>query len=117
MSYKVTILGKSYELPPRTMAVDREIDKIHELNTSPNARRLDIIPAMYDFVCEVAGVELPDIEEMDTNDIERAATEIILEYMKPSIRLKAEAQIAEAQAVLETKTAKEAIKLVQAQKK
>lgn len=114
MSYKVTILGKSYELPPRTLAVDRKIDKLNEENGKPNAKRVDLIPLMYDFVVDLTGAELPDVEEMDTNDIERAMTEIVLEYSKPSYKVKAEARMADTQAYLDTKTGKEALTIAKA---
>ena len=117
MSYRVTILGKSYELSPRTLSIDRKIDKINEENEKPNVKRVDLVPLMYNFVSEITGAELPDIEEIDTNELEKAMTDIVLEYCKPSYKLKAEAQMANAQAVLETKTGKEAISIVKAYQK
>lgn len=40
MNYKVNILGKSYDLPARTLAVDEQIEEVGSLDAEYKAKRM-----------------------------------------------------------------------------
>ena len=66
MGYKVMILGKSYDLPARTLAVDDKIDEIGSLDRAYRAgeiTRRESVEKMYEFVTTLAPDSVPSIDE------------------------------------------------------
>lgn len=97
MSYKVTILGKSYELPPRTLSVDDGIEEISKLDAqyeSGEINRRDAVAQMHSFVEFLVPGVLPAVDEVDTNDLLKACLDIITAYDAPARKAKSEAQLA-----------------------
>ena len=98
MNYKVTILGKSYDLPPRTLAVDERIEAIAELSKSyakKSITRREAVEQMHAFVDELAHGALPSVEEVDTNELFSACESIIEAYAAPARKAKNDAHMAE----------------------
>lgn len=103
MSYKVTILGKSYDLPPRTLTVDDGIEamsKLDEKYKSGEVTRKDAVYDMHMFVDGLLPGVLPPVEEVDTNDLLKACLDIIAAYDAPARKAKADAAINEVKDIL-----------------
>lgn len=103
MSYKVTILGKVYELPARTLDVDESIEDMSGLDAeyqSGKITRRDAVVQMHGFVEELAPGALPSVDEVDTNDLLKACLDIIAAYDAPARKAKSEAQLAEVKDLL-----------------
>lgn len=103
MKYKVTILGKSYDLPPRTLAVDDQIEAMHQTDAQfqgGEITRREAVTRMHDFVERFSPGALPAVEEVDTNDLVKAATDIISAYDEPARKARSDAKLAEARELL-----------------
>lgn len=119
MSYKVTILGKSYDLPPRTIAVDEQIEVISSLDAKFNIgeiTRRDAVMQMHDFVESVAPGALPHVEEVDVNNLFKACIDIIEVYEAPAKKARAEAAFSEARDILNRPEVKRALELAKLKK-
>lgn len=98
MSYNVTILGKSYDLPPRTLAVDEGIESMSKLDAqqkSGEITRRDVVERMHSFVDGLLPGVLPTVDEVDTNDLLKACLDIIAAYDAPARKARAEAKLSE----------------------
>lgn len=103
MSYKVTILGKSYDLPARTLSVDDGIEAISKLDgqyKSGEITRRDAVHDMHMFVDGLLPGVLPPVEKVDTNDLLKACLDIISAYDAPARKARSEAKLKEAQELL-----------------
>jgi hypothetical protein len=103
MGYKVMILGKSYDLPARTLAVDDKIDEIGSLDRAYRAgeiTRRESVEKMYEFVTTLAPDSVPSIDEVDTNDLLKICMDILTIYNLPAQRAKADAAIGELRAII-----------------
>ena len=103
MNYKVSILGKNYDLPARTLAVDEKIEavaKIDQEYRSGEITRREAVQRLHMVVDDVAPVSRPDVEEVDTNDLMRACEDIITAYDAPARKARIEAKMAEAREAL-----------------
>lgn len=103
MSYKVTILGKSYDLPARTLSVDEGIEAMSNLDKQYNSgeiTRRDAIIQMHNFVESLVPGVLPSVDELDTNDLLKACLDIISAYDSPARKARSEAQLAEVKDLL-----------------
>lgn len=98
MNYKVNILGKSYGLPARTLAVDEQIEAVGSLDAEYKAKRMtrrEVVEKMYAFVEVFAPGAFPGLEEADTNELTAACTDIIAAYSAPARKAKNDAQMVE----------------------
>lgn len=94
--YRVTINGKSYDLPARTLVIDEKIEEMGTLDkkyTSGEMTRREVVQAQFDFVQAVAPGAFEDVENADTNDILKACLDIINEYNKPVYKAKADSDM------------------------
>lgn len=97
MSYKVTILGKNYDLPPRTLSVDEGIEEMSKLDTrytTGEITRREVVEKMHAFVESLIPGALPTVEEVDTNELLKACLDIIAAYDAPARKARSEAQLA-----------------------
>lgn len=119
MSYKVTILGKNYELPARTISVDEQIEMISKLPdrfSKGEITRREVIEYQHGFVESVSPGSLPAIEEVDVNDLFKACIDIIECYDAPAKKAKMEAALSEARAILNKPEVKQALELAKIEK-
>lgn len=119
-SYKVTILGKNYDLPARTLDVDERIEVVGNLAkryASGDMTRREVVQAQHDFVEFVAPGSIPPVEEVDTNELLRACVDIINVYNAPAMEAQAEAQAAKIRKIMEKPDVKKAIDAVKVMKK
>ncbi len=103
MTYKVKINGKEYVLPARTLAVDERIEEISELDTKYSAGELSrrsVVETIHSFVEFMAPDAFPAVEEVDTNELMKAAMDIISVYNAPAQRTKVESQMSAARELL-----------------
>ena len=103
MTYKVTIQNKTYELPPRTLAVDEKIEGIAATDKEYQAgeiSRREAVERLHGFVEALAHGSLPGVEEVDTNDLMKACEDIITAYDAPARKARAEAKLSEARDLL-----------------
>lgn len=103
MVYKVTILGKAYDLPARTLAVDDQIEAVAETNRLYQAgeiTRREAVTRLYGFVEQLAPGALPALEETDTNDLMRSCYDILSTYSAPDQKAKTEAQLSQVRELL-----------------
>lgn len=103
MTYKVTILGKSYDLPARTLAVDEQIEAVGELDREYTAKRMtrrEVVEKMHSFVEGFVPGAFPSLEEADTNELTAACTDIISAYASPARKSKNDAQMVELREIL-----------------
>lgn len=103
MTYKVKIGGKDYNLPARTLAVDGQIEEIGALDGKYRAGELsrrEVVERIHAFVEALVPGAFPPVEECDTNDLTKAATDIISSYDAPRLKNEADAQAARAREVL-----------------
>lgn len=105
MGYKVMILGKSYDLPARTLNVDDMIESISEtdrLYQADEITRREAVTRLHGFVEELAPGALPSLDEVDTNDLMKACLDIIAAYDEPNRKERMNARLAEARDLLKT---------------
>lgn len=120
MQYKVNILGKSYDLPTRTLAVDEQIETIGALDDEYKAKRLtrrEVVEKMHAFAEAFAPGAFPSLEEADTNELTAACLDIIAAYSAPARKARNEAQMTELREIMnrpELKKLLEAIPAVSA---
>lgn len=103
MSYKVTILGKSYDLPARTLSVDDKIEELSKLDKRYNSgeiTRRETVEKMHEFCESLAPGSFPVLEESDTNEILKACLDIIATYDAPARKAKADATVGEVKDIL-----------------
>lgn len=103
MNYKVNILGKSYDLPARTLAVDEQIEAIGALDAEYKAKRMtrrEVVEKMHSFVEGFAPGAFPSLDEADTNELTAACTDIISAYAAPARKAKNDTQMAELREIL-----------------
>ena len=103
MSYKVTIMGKSYDLPARTLSVDDGIEamsKLDEQYKSGEITRRDAVIQMHNFVESLASGAFPPVDEVDTNELLKACLDIISAYDAPARKARSEAQLSEVKDLL-----------------
>ena len=116
MKYSVTINGKKYELPARTIDVDDKIDAVGALDEQykgGDITRRECIEKMHEFVEGLAPGALPSAETVDTNDLLRAAFDIVKAYTDPERQMRAESELS---GVLEIINRPEVKKLLEAAK-
>lgn len=117
MSYKVTILGKTYDLPARTMAVDDQIETLSKLDKQYDAgeiSRREAVTQMHSFVEQLAPGALPPVDEVDTNDLMKSCMDIISAYDTPARKARNEAKLTEVRELL---ARPEVAKLIEVAKK
>lgn len=105
MTYKIKIGGKEYTLPARTLAVDEQIEEIDGLDKRYEAGELtrrEEVETIHGFVDTMAPGAFPVLEEADTNELMKAAMDVINAYRAPERRDKIEAQTAQARELLKT---------------
>lgn len=120
MSYKVTILGKSYDLPARTLSVDESIEAMSKLDSqykSGEITRREAVEQMHNFVESVAPGSIPAVEEVDTNDLLKACLNIIAAYDAPARKARSEAQLAELNGIMKRPEVKDLLAAAKAVKK
>lgn len=120
MSYKVTILGKSYDLPPRTLSVDDGIEAMSKIDGQYKAgdiTRRDAVVQMHNFVESLLPGVLPAVEDVDTNDLLKACLDIISAYDAPARKARIEAQMAEVKDLTARPEVQSLLKAAQAIKK
>lgn len=120
MSYKVTILGKSYELPPRTLDVDAGIENMSKLDSQYKAgeiTRSEAVHIMYGFVYYLLPDVFPPVEEVDTNDLLKACLDIISAYDAPTRKARNDAQMADIKDLLDRPEVQKLLKAVDAVRK
>jgi len=103
MEYKVTINKKTYALPARTLDVDEQIEAVGNLDEQYRAKELtrrEVVEKLHEFVSTFAPDSLPGVEEVDTNELLKAAMDIIGVYNAPMFKTKADAQMAQVKDVL-----------------
>ena len=103
MNYKVSILGKNYELPARTLAVDEKIEEVTKIDQeyrSGEITRREAVQRLHMFVLDLVPSSLPDVEEVDTNELMKACEDIIAAYDAPARKARMEAKLAEAREAL-----------------
>ena len=104
-TYKVKINNKGYTLPARTLAVDDRIEEIAGLDKRYEAgdlTRREVVETIHTFVETMAPGAFPALEEADTNELMKAAMDVINAYKAPERRDKIEAQTAQARELLKT---------------
>lgn len=99
MSYRATINGTAYQLPPRTLAVDDKIEHIQSIGkryAAGEITRRECVTEQYDFVQSLIepGTIGKDVEEVDTNDLLKWVLDIITAYNAPVYKAQAEAKMA-----------------------
>lgn len=105
MTYKIKIGGKEYTLPARTLAVDDRIEEISGLDKRYEAGELtrrEVVEVIHGFVESMAPGAFPVLEEADTNELMKAAMDVINAYRAPERRDRIEAQTAQARELLKT---------------
>lgn len=120
MSYKVTILGKNYDLPARTLSVDESIESMGKLDVQYKAgeiTRREAVEQMYNFVTSAAPNSIPGIEEVDTNDLLKACLDIIAAYDAPARKARSEAQLAELNDIMKRPEVKDLLAAAKAVRK
>ncbi len=83
LTYSVSVMGRDYDLPPRTIAVDAKIEDMSRLDGQYRAgklTRLEVLTRMYNFAREFAQGALPPLEEVDVNELNAACVSIIDAY-------------------------------------
>lgn len=105
MSYRVTINGTAYQLPPRTLSVDDKIEHIQTMGkryAAGEITRRECVHEQYDFVQGLIapGTIGKDVEEVDTNDLLKWCLDIITAYNAPVYKAQADAKFAEVKDVL-----------------
>lgn len=103
MNYKVTILGKSYDLPARTLAVDEQIEAIGALDDEYKAKRMtrrEVVEKMHTFVEGFAPGALPPVDEVDTNDLFVYCANIIETYDAPARKDRNDVEMAKLREVM-----------------
>lgn len=120
MNYKVNILGKSYELPPRTLAVDDQIAGLVETDRDYQAGELTrrkAVEKLHAFAVGLAPGCLPPLEEVDTNELMHTCMDIVNTYDAPARKARAEAKLKEARDILNKPEVQKLLKLAELQKK
>ena len=105
MGYKVMILGKSYDLPARTLNVDDMIQSISEtdrLYQADEITRREAVTRLHGFVEELTPGTLPTLEEVDTNDLMKACLDIIAAYDEPNRKDRMNVRLAEVRDLIKT---------------
>lgn len=116
ISYKVTINGKAHNLPSRTLDIDERIEIVGNLASkyaSGDMTRREVVQAQYDFIERLLPGTLPDVTEVDTNELLKICVDVINVYNAPAMEAQAEAEaskIRKLMAKAEVKTAVEAVK-------
>lgn len=103
MSYKVIILGKGYELPPRTISIDEAIEAVGKIDSEYESgviTRREAVEKMHAFVEDLAPGALPRLGECDTNDLLKACLDIISTYDAPARKVRNEERLSEAREIL-----------------
>ena len=98
MSYKVSILGKTYELPARTIDIDDHIEALSKLDKQYNSgeiTRREAVTQMHSFVEQIAPGSLPSVNDVDTNDLMKSCIDIINAYDAPARKARNEAKLTE----------------------
>lgn len=120
MNYKVNILGKSYELPPRTLAIDDQIAGLVETDRAYQAGELtrrEAVEKLRAFAVGLAPGCLPPLEEVDTNELMHTCMDIVNTYDAPARKARAEAKLTEARDILNKPEVQKLLKLAELQKK
>lgn len=105
MGYKVMILGKSYDLPARTLNVDDMIQSISEtdrLYQADEITRREAVTRLHGFVEELTPGALQTLEEVDTNDLMKACLDIIAAYDEPNRKDRMNVRLAEVRDLIKT---------------
>lgn len=119
MNYKVSILGKSYDLPPRTLAVDDGIESMSKLDSQYEVgeiTRREAVERMHGFVDGLVPGVLPAVEEVDTNELMRAVVDIITAYDAPAKKARNEAKLAEVREIMARPEIQKLLKLADMKK-
>lgn len=119
MSYNVTINNKKYELPARTLSVDEQIEIISNLDNQfqkGEITRREVVTKMHEFVQILAPDALPDVDEVDVNDLFKTCIDIIEVYDAPAKKAKRDAALSDARDVLNRPEIKNALDLLRYKK-
>ena len=90
MNYTVTINGKEYILPTRTIAVDDKMSRLAALGRrckTGEITRREVMEGQHRFVEEMAPGAFPDLETADVNMILKACMDIVNVYAAPSLEM------------------------------
>lgn len=102
LKYSVPIMGKDYDLPPRTIDVDAKIEEIGSLDRlyrTGKLTRMEVLTRMHSFTQDMAPGALPPLEKVDVNELTAACVNIVEAYTVDLRREKMEMKMAN---VLET---------------
>ncbi|WP_346704020.1 hypothetical protein [uncultured Agathobaculum sp.] len=119
MSYKVTINGKTYDLPPRTLTIDDMIERVSSVGkryAKGESTRREIVQEQFDFLAACAPGAFTDVETADTNDLLIATLEVLKIYNAPAIKARNEATLQEIRGVVNTPEMTKVVDLARAKK-
>lgn len=114
MSYKVTINKKTYDLPPRTLAVDDMIEEFANVEkdyTAGKITRREIVQKQFDFMAFCAPGAFVDIETLDTNELLAACLDAVNAYNAPAIKARNESVLAMVRPILNSSEVQKALAL------
>ena len=119
MSYRVTINGTAYQLPPRTLSVDDKIEHIQSIGkryAAGEINRRECVTEQYEFVQSLItpGTIGKDVEEVDTNDLLKWCLDILNVYNEPVRKAQTDAAMAEVDALMNRPGMDKVIKAVNA---
>ncbi len=83
MTYSVSIMGKTYVLPPRTIDIDSRIEEVGGLDRRyklGKLSRLEALEKMHEFTEALTPGALPPLEEVDVNELTAACVNIVEAY-------------------------------------
>lgn len=103
ITYKIKINGKEYTLPARTMAINERIAEFSEIESKQSVGELTLreaVEKIYAFVENMVPGAFPELEETDTNELNKAAIDIIYAYNAPMVKAKLESQVSAARELL-----------------
>lgn len=97
MEYVITIQGKRYVLPKRTLEIDSQIEQIERLSKdylSGRITRTQIVEAQYNFIQHCTENSLESLETLDTNELLQQTVDILNVYNAPAIETQRKATMA-----------------------
>lgn len=97
MQYTVIVNGRSYDLPPKTLEVVEEMEKVSNIDNVKGLSIREKFQKIFDFVSGLVGVDAAkeilgsdDINKVDLSDVSLAFIKIVEAYDKPVNGYKAE---------------------------
>lgn len=90
MQYTIIANGKSYDLPPKTMGVVEELERVSEIDNAKGLSIREKFQTIYDFMVGLMGAEntkeilgSDDIDKVDLSDVSITFLKIVDAYDKP----------------------------------